>query len=98
MAKIMERPPRMMTRIQVGVVDPSDPSASWGYGCLVGQQLCGQGGGDSEDGDDHQRGGNAAAGGGPLARGRVGHGGVWLALRIPKLSSSSQRRSEDSQI
>ena len=29
MAKIMERPQRMMTRIQVGVVDPSEPSVSW---------------------------------------------------------------------
>ena len=29
MAKIMEAPQRMMTRIQVGVVDPSEPSVSW---------------------------------------------------------------------
>ena len=40
MAKIMEAPQRMMTRIQVGVVDPSEPSVSWemlwGYGCLSG--------------------------------------------------------------
>ena len=40
------------------------------------------GGGDGEEGDDHHRGGNAAAGGRPLARGRVGHVGVWLALGI----------------
>ena len=55
---------------------------TWGYGCLSGQQLCGQGGGDGEDGDEHHGGGNAAAGGRPLARGRVGHVGVWLALGI----------------
>ena len=29
MAKIMEALQRMMTRIQVGVVDPSEPSVSW---------------------------------------------------------------------
>ena len=55
---------------------------TWGNGCVFGQQLGGQGGGDGQGGDDHQRGDNAAAGGGPLAGGRVGHGGVVLALGI----------------
>ena len=71
---------------------------TWGNGCVLGQQLGGQGGGDGQGGDDHQRGDDAAAGGGPLAGGRVGHGGVVLALGIgidfsPSLSIVDPGRS-----